>query len=103
VEGRSLISTDVLTRYAADAAREVDGVAAVGDGGLQRGKGVVVSGDVRSPAVTLHVDLAWGRSASQVGAQVQARVGEYLERMADVRPASVDVVVSGVGSPPAKR
>jgi hypothetical protein len=30
-------------------------------------------------------------------------VGEYLERMVDVRPSSVDVVVSGVGSPQAKR
>lgn len=103
MDGQPLISTDVLARYAADAARAVDGVAAVDDGGLQRGKGVLVSGDLRSPALTLHVDLTWGRSASEVGRQVQARVGEYLERMADVRPSSVDVVVSGVGSPPAKR
>lgn len=103
MEGQSLISNDVLARYAADAAREVEGVSGVVDGGLHRGKGVVISGDERAPVVQLRVELAWGRSASEVGAAVQRRVAEYLGRMAEVRPSAVDVVVAGVGSPPAKR
>ena len=104
MEGQSLISNDVLARYAADAAREVEGVSGVVDGGgLHRGKGVVISGDEQAPVVQLRVELAWGRSASEVGAAVQRRVAEYLGRMAEVRPSAVDVVVAGVGSPPAKR
>jgi uncharacterized alkaline shock family protein YloU len=103
MEPQAQISTDVLARYAADAAREVEGVAAVTEGPMQRGRGVVVSTDAASPTVTLHVELEWGRSASAVGTAVQERVGDYLVRMADVHPSSVDVVVTGVGSPPAKR
>ncbi len=51
-------------------------------------------------AVEVHVELEWGRSAPAVGAAVQESVKDYLERMAAVRPSSVDVVVDGIGSPP---
>jgi uncharacterized alkaline shock family protein YloU len=44
----------------------------------------------------LHVAVAWGASIPEVGARVQQHVAEYLARMADVRPASVDVVVDEV-------
>ncbi len=103
MEGQSLISPDVLARYAADAACEVDGVAGLAQSALHRGKGVVLSGDEASPSVGVHVELEWGRSAAGVATEVQRRVGEYLERMANLTPASVDVVVVGVGPPPAKR
>lgn len=103
MEPQPLVSADVLARYAADAAREVEGVVAVSDGARQRGRGVVVSTDGESTSVRLHLELEWGKSASAVGGAVQERVREYLTRMVDVRPAAVDVVVSGVGSPTAKR
>jgi uncharacterized alkaline shock family protein YloU len=51
----------------------------------------------------IHVELEWGRNASEVAGEVQRRVVEYLERMASVTPAAVDVVVDGVGAPPAKQ
>jgi uncharacterized alkaline shock family protein YloU len=38
-----------------------------------------------------------------VARAVQQRVAEYIERMANVRVASVDVVVERVGTPPAKQ
>jgi uncharacterized alkaline shock family protein YloU len=103
MDGQSLISQDVLARYAADAAREVDGVAGLAESTLHRGKGVVFSGDETSPTVEIRLELEWGRNAPGVAGAVQQRVAEYLERMANVKPASVDVVVHGVGSPPAKR
>lgn len=103
MEGGSLISPDVLARYAADAAREVEGVAGLADGPLHRGGGVAVSGDPAGIAVKVHLELEWGRSAAEVGRAVQRRVADYLERMASVRPASVDVVVDAVASPPATR
>ncbi|HSI98725.1 MAG TPA: Asp23/Gls24 family envelope stress response protein [Gaiellaceae bacterium] len=103
MEGQPLISPDVLARYAADAALEVDGVAGLADGGRHRGKGVDVSGEEQAFAVRLHLELEWGRSASEVGSEVQRRVADYLERMTELKPASVDVVVDAVGSSSGKR
>jgi len=103
MEGQSLISQDVLARYAGDAAREVDGVAGLAESALHRGRGVVLSGNEVSPTVEVHVELEWGRSATGVATEVQRRVAEYLERMANLTPASIDVVVDAVGPPPAKR
>jgi len=87
--GQSLISSDVLASYAADAAREVSGV----QGLVGRHEGVKVSREEGKVAVELHVALAWGASAGVVGAEVQANVAERLARMADVRPDTIDVVV----------
>jgi uncharacterized alkaline shock family protein YloU len=103
LDSESLISPDVLARYAADAAREVDGVAGLADSPLHRGKGVAVSGDEDTLAVGLALELTWGRSAAEVATEVQKRVSEYLARMADVTPASVDVVFESVSAPPPKR
>lgn len=98
-----LISADVLGRYASDAAREVDGVSGLTESALHRGKSVVVSGDEDTLAVGLSLELQWGRSAVDVAAEVQRRVSEYLARMANVTPASVDVVFDAVSAPPPKR
>ncbi len=87
MEGQSLISADVLATYAADAAREVPGVHDL------VGKGVKVARDEGRVGIELHLALEWGANAAAVGARVQAHVADCLARMADVRPASVDVVV----------
>lgn len=89
MEGHSVISTDVLARYAADAAREVRGV----HGLVGRNDGARVARDEGSVAVELHLALDWGANAGSVGAAVQAHVAECLARMADVRPDTVDVIV----------
>jgi uncharacterized alkaline shock family protein YloU len=91
MEGHSVISPDVLARYAADAAREVPGVRQVIDTPLQR-RGVRVAGD----EVELHLLVERGAIIPEVAAAVQARVTDYLLRMADVRPAAVNVVVDEV-------
>jgi uncharacterized alkaline shock family protein YloU len=96
---RPLIASDVLARYAGDAAREVGGVAGLADGRLQRGKAVLVSGDEDTLAIELSLELEWGRSSTEVGKEVQRSVYEYLERMASVSPASVQVVVGAVSPP----
>jgi uncharacterized alkaline shock family protein YloU len=92
--GRASISADILARYAADAAREATGV--LGLTGRHGARIVEKEGVVN---VELHLDLAWGASMPDVGRDVQRRVSEYLVRMADVTPASVEVVVDRVGSP----
>jgi uncharacterized alkaline shock family protein YloU len=91
MEGHSVISSDVLARYAADAAREVPGVRQVIDTPLQR-RGVKVAGD----EVEVHLLVERGAIIPEVAAAVQARVTDYLLRMADVRPAKVNVVVDEV-------
>ncbi len=94
------ISTDILARYAADAAREVNGVLGLADSPLPRRHAVRISGSDRAVRVELHVVTEWGASIPEVGRLVQDRVREYLRRMADLDPAAVDVVVDGVGQEP---
>jgi uncharacterized alkaline shock family protein YloU len=87
-----VISPDVVARYAADAAREVDGVGRIVEGVR---KGIRVEGD----EIELHLSVRWGASIPEVGAEVQRSVAAYLERMTDSRPAAVNVVVDEVDGP----
>jgi uncharacterized alkaline shock family protein YloU len=47
----------------------------------------------------LHLAVTWGASIPTVGAAVQERVAGYLNRMAQVKPDRVDVVVDAIGPP----
>ncbi|HEY6961667.1 MAG TPA: Asp23/Gls24 family envelope stress response protein [Gaiellaceae bacterium] len=80
-DGHSMISPEVLARYARDAAAEVTTVR----GARTQGAGVEV-----------HVVIDFGRDIPEVGAEVQRRVAEYLGRMAGWTPAAVHVVVDDV-------
>jgi uncharacterized alkaline shock family protein YloU len=93
------ISSDILARYAADAAREVEGVSGLVESHLPRHRGVRVLGDDGAVRIEVHVEAAWGASIPEVGRQVQGRIRDYLERMADVQPEAVDVVVDEVAAP----
>jgi uncharacterized alkaline shock family protein YloU len=93
VEGHSLISPDVVARYAGDAAREVPGVTRIVEGVR---KGVRVEQD----SIELHLAVAWGSAIPEVGAAVQDHVGDYLARMTAVRPELVNVVVEAVDGAP---
>jgi uncharacterized alkaline shock family protein YloU len=101
MEGQSTISAEVLGSYAADAAREVDGIHGLVEGGLHRHRGVRVEERDGAVSLELHVALASGANVEAVGRAVQERVADYLARMADVRPEAVDVVVAEIGPPPA--
>jgi uncharacterized alkaline shock family protein YloU len=97
VEGHASISTDVLSRYAADAALGVPGVRRLVERALPYRRGVKLeTGDGRV-RVELRVAVDWNASIPQVGREVQQRVREYLKRMADVDAREVDVVVDEVG------
>ena len=87
---QATIATDILARYAADAAREVEGVRA-----LAGRRGVRISGK-EAIRIEIHVVAERGASIPALGRAVQARVREYLASMADVEPASVDVVVDSL-------
>ena len=49
--------------------------------------------------VELHLRVEWGAAIPDVGRAVQERVHEYLEQMADVHAAVVEVVVDEIGAP----
>jgi uncharacterized alkaline shock family protein YloU len=98
MEGTASVAGDVLARYAADAAREVDGVAGLVEGRLPRQGAVRIDAE-DGLTVELHLELASGASAQEVGAEVQRRVADYLERMAGSRPQAVDVVVDEIAGP----
>ena len=98
MDGQASISTDILARYAADAAGEVAGVQGLSESSIPgRRGGVRVTGDDAGVRVELHLVVDWGASVPAVGRDVQERVREYLLRMADVEPTSVDVVVEEIG------
>ena len=100
MEGNASVATDVLARYAADAAREVDGVAGLVEGRLPRQSAVRVSQDDGRVSVELHLKLAWDAPAHDVCAEVQRRVADYLGLMAGARPRAVDVIVDDVETRP---
>jgi uncharacterized alkaline shock family protein YloU len=97
VEGQGSISSEVLARYAADAAREIDGVRGLVASQLHRHRGVRVGGEDGSVTIELHLDVDWGTRLPEVGHEVQRHVLEYLERMAGSRPAAVNVVIDAIG------
>jgi uncharacterized alkaline shock family protein YloU len=90
VADQATIATDILARYAADAAREVEGVRAIAGR-----RGVRISGK-EATRVELHVVAERGASIPTLGRVVQARVRQYLSSMADIEPATVDVVVDAI-------
>jgi len=93
------ISSDILASYAADAAREVDGVRNLVEGALHRHKGVRVVDDDGRIRVELHLAVEWGAPIPKVGREVQKRVAAYLEQMAKIEPEAVDVIVDEIGPP----
>ena len=96
MEGRARISADVIASYAADAAAEIPGVRGLAESPLPGRRGVRVTATDERVSLELHLTIDWGASVPAVGRSVQQRVREYLERMADVQPATVDVVVDQI-------
>jgi uncharacterized alkaline shock family protein YloU len=96
MEGNAHISTDILARCAADAANEVPGVHGLVERHLPRHRGVRIGGEDGAVTVEVHLAVDWGASIPEVGRLVQRRIADYLETMADTRPARVDVVVDDV-------
>ncbi len=84
-----MISSEVLARYALDAAAEVPGVH------TKQRRGARASGG----EVEVHVVVDSGANIPAVAAAVQRNVLDYLERMTDVRPSAVHVVVDDVARP----
>ena len=97
MEGRSTIASEILASYAADAAREVDGVGGLVESSLHRHKGVRMLDDDGRLRVELHVNVEWGASITDVGREVQQRVAGYLAQMASIEPEAVDVIVDEIG------
>ena len=91
------ISSDVLATYAADAARDVDGVRGLVESTLHRHKGVRVLETDGGVRIELHIAVDWDASIPDVGRELQRRVAAYLARMASVEADAVDVVVDEIG------
>jgi uncharacterized alkaline shock family protein YloU len=100
VEGQAVISHQVLASYAADAAREVEGVHELVDG-PRRHRGVRVNEENGAVSLEVHLSLEWGGRAPTVGAAVQKRVSEYVQRTAKLESVGVDIVVDQFAAPQA--
>jgi uncharacterized alkaline shock family protein YloU len=97
--GHASISTDILARYAGDAAMEVEGVRSLVSSQLPRHKGVRIEEPDGRLRIELHVAVEWGVSIPEVGRRLQERVREYIAGMADVDVGEVAVVVDEIGRP----
>jgi uncharacterized alkaline shock family protein YloU len=97
VEGHASISTEVLARYAADAAADVAGVRGLSESHRPGRRGVRITREDGRIGVELRLRVEAGASVPEVGAEVQRRVREYLRQMADVEPEPVNVVVDEIG------
>ena len=97
MEGHAVISHEVLASYAADAARQVEGVHEL-VGGPRRHRGVRVAEEDGAMCVELQLALEWGAVAPEVAAEVQQRVSQYLTRTARLPSVTVDVVVSDIAA-----
>ena len=95
--GHAVISHDVLASYAADAAREIPGVQKLVNG-PRRHRGVRVTEDDGAVTLEVHLGLAWGARAADVGVAVQERVSEYVGRTAKLESVAVDVVIADVAA-----
>ena len=89
MDGQSVISPDVVARYAADAAREVEGVAHVSFPSRRARR-------ADDDHVALVLVVGRGVIIPDVVAEVQRRASDYLERMTGRRPKGVDVRVTAV-------
>lgn len=96
MDDQALISPEVLARYAADAAREVEGVRRVITGHLRRQPGVRVRVGEDGVHVQVPVVLEYGAAIAPVAREVQRRVRRYLKVMTDVELAAVEVVVAQI-------
>jgi uncharacterized alkaline shock family protein YloU len=99
MEGHASISSDILARYAGDAALEAPGVVGLVESHLPRHRGVRIAGEDGRVRVEIHLQVAWDASIPEVARDVQLRVRDYLRRMADLTPEAVDVLVDEVGAP----
>jgi uncharacterized alkaline shock family protein YloU len=97
VDRKAVVAEDVLASYAADAAREIEGVACVLDGSLPHRRGAQVSVTDCGAGVEIHLGIDWGVDAVEVGTTVQARVAEYLVQMAGFSRVTVGVVIGQIG------
>jgi uncharacterized alkaline shock family protein YloU len=97
MEGSASISTDVLARYAADAATEVAGVRELSESHVPGRRGVRVIREEERLTLELRLRLDRGASVPSVGAEVQRRVREYLLQMADVEADAVNIIVDEIG------
>jgi uncharacterized alkaline shock family protein YloU len=95
--GQATISPDVLASYAADAAREVEGVRGLVVSPVPGRRGVRITRGDDGVRLELHLAVDWGASIPRVGREVQERVADYLRRMAGIEPLAVDVVVDEIG------
>jgi uncharacterized alkaline shock family protein YloU len=93
------ISSDVLASYAADAARDVDGLRGFVESTLHRHKGVRVLEAEGGVRLELHIAVDWGASIPDVAREIQRRVAGYLAQMASIEVEAVDVVVDEIGPP----
>lgn len=106
VAGSLQISTDVVAKIAALAAKEVDGVDSVASGSMQSVRGLLNKASLHKPVtvviedgvatVTLYIVSNYGCKIVSVCEKVQENVKQTIQNMTGITVKRVDVIVTGL-------
>ena len=108
IDGSLQISNEVVAKIAKLAALEIDGVADVSSGSMQRllskaslQKPVTVDLSDGVAVVQVHVIAKYGSKIMPVCAKVQENVKQTIQNMTGITVSRVDVIVAGLEEPAA--
>ena len=99
IDGSRQISNEVVAKIAKLAALEIDGVADVSSGSLQKPVTEELSDGVA--VVQVHVIAKYGSKIMPVCAKVQENVKQTIQNMTGITVSRVDVIVAGLEEPAA--
>lgn len=111
--GKIIISSEVVASVAACAVREVEGVYALSMtpamdlaailSGKNLRKGIMVAMNGEEVAISCNLIIKLGESVMTVAKNVQEAIANEVETMTGVRPTQVNVNISGIAAPKAKK
>jgi len=107
--GSIQINLSVIKSIVRMAAKEVEGVIAVGKGGIvddvssfikkESGSGIHVEEENDSYFITVRLILAFGYELAKTADEVQRAVRDQVSRMTNKHVAKVDIMIEGVKTP----
>ncbi len=107
--GSIQINLSVIKSIVRMAAKEVEGVIAVGRGGIvddvssfikkESGSGIHVEEENESYFITVRLILAFGYELAKTADEVQRAVRDQVSRMTNKHVAKVDIMIEGVKTP----
>ena len=94
--GELIISDEVLSSIAVNAAKDVDGVNTIKQGSLKVMSPVRIKQENDSFTISIYINIAPGKKFQTVATQVQSAVKESVQNMTGKLVTKVNVIVAGI-------